>query len=182
MSGSSWQRISPAVIRRVATSCRPTSGLRVTRSGAQSPKHVRRAFPVTQLDYTLIKKKIKFSSYIRKFRVEQLQSHIWLTASSYMGKYLRISSYIRKPFLIYDFAPAPLLNFLIYEENFIFFFISVERQIKVLIKNLAIFFLFPSKEFLPRYHSKFSCWKLLPKNRRGNCPFSSLKIQKYISC
>jgi hypothetical protein len=28
--------------------------------------------------------------------------------SSYMGKYLRISSYIRKPFLIYDFATAPL--------------------------------------------------------------------------
>jgi hypothetical protein len=26
--------------------------------------------------YALIKKKIKFSSYIRKFRVEQLQSHI----------------------------------------------------------------------------------------------------------
>jgi hypothetical protein len=25
-----------------------------------------------------------------------------------MGKYLRISSYIRKPFLIYDFATAPL--------------------------------------------------------------------------
>jgi hypothetical protein len=40
---------------------------------------------------TLIKKKIKFSSYIRKFRMEQLQSHICLTASSsviqYMGKY-----------------------------------------------------------------------------------------------
>jgi hypothetical protein len=30
------------------------------------------------------------------------------TASSYMGKYLRISSYIRKPFLIYDSATAPL--------------------------------------------------------------------------
>jgi hypothetical protein len=28
-------------------------------------------------------------------------------ASSYMIKYLRISSYIRKPFLIYDFATAP---------------------------------------------------------------------------
>jgi hypothetical protein len=27
-------------------------------------------------------------------------------ASSYMGKYLRISSYIRKPFHIYDFATA----------------------------------------------------------------------------
>ncbi len=57
---------------------------------------------------TLIKKKIKLSSYIRKFRMEQLQSHIWLTASSYMGKYLCISSYIRKPFLIYDFATAQL--------------------------------------------------------------------------
>jgi hypothetical protein len=33
--------------------------------------------------------------------MEQLQSHIWLTAFSYMGKYLRISSYIWKPFLIY---------------------------------------------------------------------------------
>ncbi len=57
---------------------------------------------------SLIKKKIKFSSYIRKLRMEQLQSHIWLTASSYMGKYLRISSYIRKPFLIYNCATAPL--------------------------------------------------------------------------
>ncbi len=58
--------------------------------------------------YTLIKKKIKFSLYIRKSRVVQLLSHIWPTASSYTGKYLRISSYIRKPFLIYDFATAPL--------------------------------------------------------------------------
>jgi hypothetical protein len=65
---------------------------------------------------TLTKEKIKFYSYMGKFRVEQLQSHIWLTASSYIGKYLLISSYFRKPFLIYDFATAPL-NFLIYEEN-----------------------------------------------------------------
>jgi hypothetical protein len=41
-----------------------------------------------------------------------------------MVKYLRISSYIRTPFLIYDFAPRSHLNFLIYEENFVFFFIS----------------------------------------------------------
>ncbi len=62
------------------------------------------------LDYHTDKKENKiFLIYcIRKFRMEQLQSHIWLTASSYMGKYLRISSYIRKPFLIYDFATAPL--------------------------------------------------------------------------
>ncbi len=53
--------------------------------------------------------------------MEQLQSHILLTASSYMIKYLRISSNIRKPFLIYDFVTA----FLIYEESLIFFFISV---------------------------------------------------------
>ncbi len=32
------------------------------------------------------------------------KSHIRLTASTNMVKYLRISSYIRKPFLIYDFA------------------------------------------------------------------------------
>ncbi len=43
-----------------------------------------------------------------------------------MGKYLRISSYIRKPFLIYDFAKnCSTLDFLVYEENLIFFFISV---------------------------------------------------------
>ncbi len=71
---------------------------------------------------TLIKKEIKFSSYLRKFRRDRLQSHIWLTASSYMIKCLRISSYIRKPFLIYDFATANHLNFLIYEKNFVFFF------------------------------------------------------------
>ncbi len=47
----------------------------------------------------------------------------------YMGKSLRISSYIRKPFLIYDFATScSTLNFRIYEENFIFFFISVEEK------------------------------------------------------
>ncbi len=31
---------------------------------------------ILMIDWTLIKNKIKFSSYIRKFRVEQLQSHI----------------------------------------------------------------------------------------------------------
>ncbi len=28
------------------------------------------------IDYALIKKKIKFSSYVRKFRIEQSQNHI----------------------------------------------------------------------------------------------------------
>ncbi len=35
---------------------------------------------------TLTKKKRKFSSYIRKFRWERLQSHIWGRASYYMRK------------------------------------------------------------------------------------------------
>jgi hypothetical protein len=74
---------------------------------------------------TLIKKKIKFSSNIRKFikfiRGERLKSHIWLTASSNMTKYLRISSYIRKPFLILYMALQPLPS----EFRLIFFFISV---------------------------------------------------------
>ncbi len=37
------------------------------------------------------KNKIKFSSYIRKFRLEQLQSHIWGRASLYMRKCANIS-------------------------------------------------------------------------------------------
>ncbi len=46
-------------------------------------------------------------------------------ASPYMGKYLRISSYIRRPFLIYDFTTAPLrISLYTYKENLILFFIS----------------------------------------------------------
>ncbi len=52
---------------------------------------------------TLIKKKIKFSSYKRKFRMEQLRSHIWLTASSYTRKFLRISSYLTLQLLHSEF-------------------------------------------------------------------------------
>jgi hypothetical protein len=72
----------------------------------------------------LIKNKIKFSSKIRIFRMEQLQSHILLTASSYMGKYLRISSYIRKPCLVHDFATAPL-KISLYIKKMLFSFLSV---------------------------------------------------------
>ncbi len=75
---------------------------------------------------TLIKRKIKFSTHIRKFRRERLQSHLWLMASSYKTKYLRIFSYIRKPFLILWLRNRSYLNFLKYEENFLFFFISVD--------------------------------------------------------
>ncbi len=56
--------------------------------------------------------------------MERLQSHIWLTATSYMVKYLRISSYIRNPFLIFDFATAPFWIFL-YMRKILFSFLSV---------------------------------------------------------
>jgi hypothetical protein len=39
--------------------------------------------------------------------MDRMQSLISLTASSDVTKYSRISSYIRKPFAIYDFAPDP---------------------------------------------------------------------------
>ncbi len=83
--------------------------------------------------------KIAVSSYMRKFRREQLQSHAWLTASSIIydyRRYLRISSYIRKPFLIYDFATAPLWIYK-YEDNFICFFISVPGQKNALLALLT---------------------------------------------
>ncbi len=43
-----------------------------------------------------------------------------------MTKYLRIFAYNRQPFLIYDFAT---LHFLIYEETYIFIFISVPYEV-----------------------------------------------------
>jgi hypothetical protein len=77
---------------------------------------------ICQERHTLIKKKIKFSSYTRKFSgIGCMQSHIWLTVSSYIGKILRISSYIRKAFLIYDFAPDPIWISL-YMRKFFFHF------------------------------------------------------------
>jgi hypothetical protein len=72
----------------------------------------------------LIKKEIKFSSYIRKSGRDRLQSHIWLTASSYMVQYFCNSSNIRKPFLVHDFATYPIWNSL-FMRKFSFSFLSV---------------------------------------------------------
>ncbi len=85
--------------------------------------------------YALIKKKIKFSSYIRKFRVEQLQSHIcmWKGILIYeeMRKYF---PYMRRPFVIYD---CSVLNFLVYEENLIFFFVSAGCAIRLICSSYS---------------------------------------------
>ncbi len=83
---------------------------------------------------SLIKKKIKFSSYKRKFRMEQLQSHRCLTASSNIRKYLSISSYIRNPFLIYDFATTPLWISL-YMRKIWFTFLSVYSHLHLVMRE-----------------------------------------------
>jgi len=93
---------------------------------------------------TLIKNKIKFSSYIRKVRVEQLQSQIWGRAFYYMRKCANISPYMRRPLVIYDVATDLFWIFLYMRENFIFFFISVGTHIKI---NIASFYVCHSTLF-----------------------------------
>ncbi len=70
-----------------------------TFTGQDSPFCHKKRFKIN-VPYTAVK---------RKFWRDQVQSHIWLTASLYMVViYWRISSYIRKPFLIYEFATDPI--------------------------------------------------------------------------
>ncbi len=68
----------------------------------------------------IIKKKIKFSPFIRKFRIEQLQK-------SYIRKGFLIYEEMRKYLTIYEKAVSHIwlwncstLNFLLYEEDLIF--------------------------------------------------------------
>jgi hypothetical protein len=59
-------------------------------------------------------------------------------------KYLCISSYTRKPFLIYDFAPVRShLNYPIYEENLVFFFISVSTSFSSVDSLFCLFSAYP---------------------------------------
>ncbi len=98
------------------------------------------------------KKQIKVSSYIKKFRREQLQSHTWLTACSWLN-ICAFPHILGNPSSYMTLQPLPNLSSLIYEENFIFFFISVHcsiRSCKVIIilmwKNIvaAILYFFTS--------------------------------------
>ncbi len=54
----------------------------------------------------LIKEKTKFSSYIGKFRWDQVQSHIWGRISIW-GNAQIFSPYMRRSSVIYDFATDP---------------------------------------------------------------------------
>ncbi len=77
------------------------------------------------------KKKTNFSLYIRKFRMDRLQSNIWLKASSSPHIWLNICAFPH----ILGSLPIRLcyrshLNFLLYEGNFVFFVYSVHLRCK----------------------------------------------------
>jgi len=103
-----------------------------------------------------------FSSYIRKLRMVQLQSHLWVIASSYMVKYLRIASY-RKPFLIYEISTAPYwISLYLWKILFSFLSVQSERKSRPLRKrqspwegNLLIFFIsfwLQKTKFIKKWH------------------------------
>jgi hypothetical protein len=54
-----------------------------------------------------IKKKIKFSSYIRKFKVAKSYMRKGFLISEEMRKYFPIHTYMGRPLVIYDIATAP---------------------------------------------------------------------------
>ncbi len=88
--------------------------------------------------------KKKISSYTRKCRWDRVQSHILLTGSSYVTKYLRISSYIRKPFLILYMALHPVptkFPYTVYKENFLFLSVSstIRKHWKIQTSSRVIF-------------------------------------------
>ncbi len=110
-------------------SARPDASLRTPWRSAVSLSEVNQ--------YTLIKR-IKFSSYIRKFRgsykviYEERFPNIWGNAQIFPH------TYMRRPLVIHIWlCNCSTLNFLIYEENLLFFFISAWS----LAKNSVRYFL-----------------------------------------
>ncbi len=70
----------------------------------------RRSHQLLHIQSQTCRPAFKFSSLYKEILKGSVAKSytLWLTASSYMVKYLRISSYIRKPFLMYDFATDPI--------------------------------------------------------------------------
>ncbi len=98
-----------------------------------------------------VKKEKKIVLILRKFSRDRVQSQKWLRASSYKSTYLCISSYIRKPFLIYDFAPDVFwISF--YMRKISFSFLSVCTYTD-LFKNLVF----------PFFHERTSWIKFHPR-------------------
>ncbi len=100
--------------------------------------------------HALIKKKIKFSSYIRKIRVEQLQ---------YMRKCANISPYVRRPLVIYDFATAPFW-FSLYMRKIRVSFLSVCCIISNNITEWCTLLKMVITDLIPSLESRMSLTKL----------------------
>ncbi len=90
---------------------------------------------------TLIKNKIKFSSYIRKFRRERLPIHIWTTASSNMTKCLHISSYLQEFPQIWGKLNFLFLSVHIHNANNVFIFRFVIWMLPVVFASKLSFYL-----------------------------------------
>ncbi len=78
---------------------------------------------------TLLKEKSIFSSFIRKLRRDRVQSHLWLTASSYSHIWQNICAFphiLGSPSSYMTLQPIPFSEFpYMYEENF-FSFLTVQ--------------------------------------------------------
>ncbi len=81
-----------------------------------------------------LKRRKKFSSNKRKFRWDRVQSHIWGRASKKMRKWANISPYMRRPLVIYDFAPDPS-----YMRKILFYFLSRHPQIARLARYCSLY-------------------------------------------
>ncbi len=68
---------------------------------------------------------MKFPSYVRKFRWERLQSHMWGRASFYMRKMRKYLTKYGEAVSHLGLCNRSILNVLIYEDNLIFFSFSV---------------------------------------------------------
>ncbi len=97
----------------------------------------------------------------KEFRRDRVQIHIWPTASSYITKYLRFSSYIRKPYLIYDFAPDPICISLSMRKV-VFSFLSVFGKLLSALRKSLTRLSHPDPEefssnFSPIFLYRFTC-------------------------
>jgi hypothetical protein len=98
--------------------------------------------------YTDKKEKNIFLIY-KEIQRDRAQSHLWLKRPPHTwGNICPFPHVLRlKPFLIYDFAADSIWISLLYEENFVFFFITVRTTSTFLQRNLIqihniIFFVF----------------------------------------
>jgi len=111
------------------------------------------------------KKKIKIFLKNKEIQRDRVQSHIWPRASSYMVEYLRISSYayVRKPFLIFDFAPDPIwISLYCILEKFCFLF--YQRSVIIFVSACSLSM--PKPSVILAHH--------LTVNARGSCHLSPL--------